>query len=59
MYKTLMKKQDQWVDELKDSSQKIYEALLQVTDTIDNLRDLYKQYIINLDDIFLALSEAT
>lgn len=59
MYKTLIKKQDTWVDELCESSQKLYEALLQVTDTLDNLRDMYKQYIINLDSIMLALSEAT
>ena len=59
MYQTLMKKQDQWTQELRDSTELIYKTLLSMTDTLDNLREMYKTYIINLDSIMLALSEAT
>lgn len=30
-----------------------------MTDTLDHLRELYRMYLINLDSIMLALSEAT
>ena len=59
MYQTLMKKQDQWTQELRDSTELIYKTLLSMTDTLDNLREMYKTYLINLDSIMLALSEAT
>jgi hypothetical protein len=42
MYKSLNKKQDQWEEELKDSTSKLYEALLRVTDALDSLRDMFK-----------------
>lgn len=42
LYKTIMTKQDLWVDELKDSSVKLYNALLLMTDQLDNLREMYK-----------------
>jgi hypothetical protein len=42
MYKSLNKKQDQWEEELKDSTSKLYEALLRVTDSLDSLRDMFK-----------------
>lgn len=59
LYTTIMTKQDLWVDELKDSSVKLYNALLLMTDQLDNLREMYKQYIIPLDNLMIAVSEAT
>jgi hypothetical protein len=58
MYKTLMMKQDQWVEELLQLTEALYKQILLVTDTLDQIRESYKQYIIDLDSIMLALSEA-